>query len=76
MVWARRRDLEHELIPETANDSDEALVRSLAEAFGAAIRPEHLGEVAAAWRLMRPHLERVQAVQLACSDEPASLFRP
>jgi hypothetical protein len=76
MVSARRRELEHELIRDSTDDPDEVFVRSLAEAFGAAIRPEHLGEVAAAWRLMRPHLERVQAVDVGSTDEPASLFRP
>ena len=59
-----------------AKDPDEALVRALAQAFDTPLRPEHLAEVAAAWRLMRPHLERVRAAGLASTDEPASLFRP
>ena len=59
-----------------SKDLDEALVRALAEAFDTPLRPEHLAEVAAAWRLMRPHLERVRAAGLAPTDEPASLFRP
>jgi len=57
-------------------DPDEVLVRQLAECFDAPIRPEHLGEVAAAWRLMRPHLDRVRSAELSPSDEPAALFRP
>ncbi len=57
-------------------DPDEAQVRQLAEAFDAPIRPEHLAEVAAAWRLMRPHLERVRSAELPPTDEPAALFRP
>jgi hypothetical protein len=56
--------------------ADEALVQGLGEALGLQIRPEHLGEVAQAWRLMRPHLERVRAIELTPADEPASLFRP
>lgn len=59
-----------------AADPDETLVLSLAGAFGAPLRPEHLAEVAAAWRLMRPHLDRVRAADLAPAEEPASLFRP
>jgi hypothetical protein len=55
---------------------DEALVLSLAEAVDAPLRPEHLAEVAAAWRLMRPHLDRVRAADLASTEEPASFFRP
>jgi hypothetical protein len=58
------------------DDPDEALVRALAEAFDTTIRPEHLGEVAAAWRLMRPHLERVRSAELSPAAEPAALFRP
>jgi hypothetical protein len=57
-------------------DPDEVLVRTLAEAFDLTIRPEHLGEVAAAWRLMRPHLERVRSAELPPTAEPASLFWP
>ena len=59
-----------------ANDPDEALVCALAEAFATPLRPEHLAEVVAAWRLMRPHLDRVRAADLALTEEPASLFRP
>jgi hypothetical protein len=55
---------------------DEALVRALAEAFDMPLRPGHLAEVAAAWRLMRPHLDRVRAAGLAHTQEPAALFRP
>jgi hypothetical protein len=57
-------------------DPDEVLVGALAEAFDLAIRPEHLGEVAAAWRLMRPHLDRVRSAEVRPTVEPASLFRP
>jgi hypothetical protein len=57
-------------------DPDEALVSALAAAFDAPLRPEHVAEVAAAWRLMRPHLDRVRAAGLAHKEEPASLFRP
>ena len=55
---------------------EEALVSALAEAFGAPLRPEHLVEVAGAWRLMRPHVDRVRTAALAPTEEPASLFRP
>jgi len=59
---------------DTAHDL--ALVLSLAEVFGPPIQPTHLDEVVAAWRLMRPHLDRVRAADLACTAEPAALFRP
>ena len=54
----------------------EEVVRVLAREFGITIQAEHLGEVAAAWRLMAPHLERVRGVDLGPELEPASLFRP
>lgn len=57
-------------------DPDEALVLCLAEALDAPLRLEHLADVAAAWRLMRPHIDRVRAATLAPTEEPASLFRP
>lgn len=57
-------------------DPDEALVFALAQAFDTPLRPEHLAEAAAAWSLMRPHLDRVRAADLAHTEEPASLFRP
>lgn len=62
--------------PTTGDDPDAALVRALAEAFDLTIRPDHLGEVVAAWRLMRPHLERVRSAELPATAEPAALFRP
>jgi hypothetical protein len=55
---------------------DAATVRALAEAFGAPLRPEHIEEAAAAWRLMKPHLARVRAAELAPDEETASFFRP
>jgi hypothetical protein len=54
----------------------EAVVRTLAVQFGVPIRPEHMSEAAAAWRLMAPHLERVRDADLAPDCEPAALFRP
>ena len=59
---------------DTAHDL--ALVLSLAEVFGPPIQPAHLEEVVAAWRLMRPHIARVRAADLASTEEPAALFRP
>jgi len=55
---------------------DLATVRTLAEMFGLSLREEHLGEVAAGWRLMQPHLARVRQVELAEDEEPAAFFRP
>jgi hypothetical protein len=55
---------------------DEEAARVMAAMMGAAILPEHLDEVAAALRLMAPHLERVRAADLGPEAEPASLFRP
>ncbi len=57
-------------------DESEETVRVLARVLEVAIAPEHLGEVAAAWRLMSPHLERVRASELGPELEPAALFRP
>ena len=57
-------------------DEAEEVVRVLAREFGINIQTKHLGEVAAAWRLMAPHLERVRAADLGPDLEPASLFRP
>ena len=57
-------------------DEAEETVRALASQFGVAIAPEHLTEAAAAWRLMAPHLQRVQAAELGGEIEPAALFRP
>ena len=57
-------------------DEVEETVRVLARELGVAIQPEHLGEVAAAWRLMAPHLELVWSADLGPDLEPASLFRP
>ena len=59
-----------------SEDEAEATVRVLAEAFGWPIRPEHLAETAAAWRLMAPHLARVRQARLASDQEPAAIFRP
>ena len=60
-----------------SDDGDDvAAVRALASAFGLALREEHLGEVAAAWRLMQPHLRCVRDAELAPEEEPAALFRP
>ena len=58
------------------DEEAQSAVRILAEQFGAAIRPEHLAETAAAWRLMAPHLARVRQARLAPDQEPAALFRP
>lgn len=58
-----------------SGDAEVALVRSLAECLGVPVLPEHLPEVAASWRLMRPHLERVRAIDLTPAEEPAALFR-
>ncbi|MEO6379390.1 MAG: hypothetical protein ABIO37_15315 [Caulobacteraceae bacterium] len=57
-------------------DEAEETVRVLAREYGVTIQAEHLGEVAAAWRLMAPHLDRVRAADLGPELEPASLFRP
>jgi hypothetical protein len=58
-------------------DGDDAMaVRALAQAFGVALRPEHVAEVATAWRLMQPHLNTVRAIELAPDEEPAALFHP
>ena len=57
-------------------DEAETAVQALAEQFGAPLPPEHLAEIAAAWRLMAPHLQRVRAADLGQSIEPAALFRP
>ncbi len=55
---------------------DEETAKVLAALIGVAILPEHLAEVAAALRLMAPHVDRVRAAQLGPEVEPASLFRP
>jgi hypothetical protein len=55
---------------------DAAAVRALAALLGVPLRPEHVGEAAAAWRLMQPHLTRVRAIELAQDEEPAAIFRP
>ena len=57
-------------------DETEETVRVLARELAVAIQPEHLGEVAAAWRLMAHHLDLVRSADLEPELEPASLFRP
>jgi len=57
-----------------ARDEDQVL--RLADAYSLIVRPEHLPEVVAAWRMMQPHLARLRAAELTFQDEPASLFRP
>ena len=57
-------------------DEAEETVRVLARELGVAIKPEHLGEVAGAWRLMGRHLDLVRSAELEPELEPASLFRP
>lgn len=51
-------------------------MQALAELIGAPLPPEHVAETAAAWRLMAPHLQRVNAADLGQGIEPAALFRP
>ena len=55
---------------------EEETVAVLAGRLGVVVPPEFLAEVAAAWRLMAPHLERVRDAELGPEAEPASLFRP
>ena len=55
---------------------DAAAVRALAAVFGLALREQHVAEVAAAWRLMQPHLAKVRDIELAPDEEPAAFFRP
>ncbi len=51
-------------------------VARLAEDLGVAIRPEHLGEVERAWRMMQSHRQRIREAEIATEDEPAPVFRP
>jgi hypothetical protein len=57
-------------------EESEAMVLALAELFEFPVPAQHLAEVAAAWRLMAPHLDRVRAADLAADLEPAALYRP
>ena len=57
-------------------DTVEELVASLAKQLGSPLASEHLAEVASAWRLMAPHVERVRNAELPPALEPAALFRP
>jgi hypothetical protein len=52
------------------------VVVALAELLGAPLRPEHVLEVAAAWRMMTPHRDLVAAQALGPTAEPAALFKP
>jgi hypothetical protein len=58
------------------SDGEAEHVIALAEMLGVALRPEHVPEVARAWRLMAPHRERVRGVELGPEAEPAAVFRP
>jgi hypothetical protein len=58
------------------SDGDEAEgIIALAEFLGVALRAEHVAEVLRSWRLMAPHRERVQAMDLEPTAEPAALLR-
>ncbi len=59
-----------------SQDEAEDTVQALARHLEVVLRPEHLAETAAAWRLMAPHLDRVRRTALGPAAEPASLFRP
>jgi hypothetical protein len=53
----------------------EAVV-ALAELLGVPLRPEHVDDVALAWRMMAPHRALVTAQALGPTAEPAALFEP
>ncbi len=53
----------------------EAVV-ALAELLGVPLRPEHVDEVARAWRMMAAHRAVVTAEALGPTAEPAALFEP
>lgn len=58
------------------DDPDIEAIRRLSQTLGVAVRPEHLGEVAACWRMMAPHRALIAAATVDLDDEPAPLFRP
>jgi hypothetical protein len=51
-------------------------VATLAEILGVPLRPEHVREVATAWRMMAAHRAVLAAETLGATAEPAALFEP